>query len=471
MDTAQQFATGVSGASTRLSVMTSGSHSQPPHDAAGFATDTSFELLKPLGEVTDPIASHSGEGDRETRLTQGRVGVLKTPHGNINTPAFIPVATKATVKTLTPEQVRSAGAQAILSNAYHLYLQPGPDIVDEAGGVATFENWHGPTYTDSGGFQVMSLGVGYKKVLAMDSKVSEDKVIAQQKKRMAIVDEDGVDFRSVIDGSKHRFTPEVSMQIQHQLGADIMFAFDELTTLANTRKYQEASVERTHRWAKRCLEEHQRQTELRSHRPLQSLWGVVQGAQYEDLRRQAARGLVQLSEEAEAEGKRGFGGFGIGGALEKENLGTIVEWVSQELPDNKPRHLLGISEPDDLFTAIAAGADTFDCVAPTRLGRRGGVYTLDGRMNLSNARFRRDFTPVDAEVGGYVSENYTRAYIHHLLRAKEYLAGTLCTLHNLHFMIKLVDNIREAMLEGRFEEYRAEFMGRYYGPGWEQRLG
>ena len=462
---------GVSGASTRLSVMNSGSHPQPPHDAAGFATDTSFELLKPLGEVTDPIASHSGEGDRETRLTQGRVGVLKTPHGNINTPAFIPVATKATVKTLTPEQVRSAGAQAILSNAYHLYLQPGPDIVDEAGGVATFENWHGPTYTDSGGFQVMSLGVGYKKVLAMDSKVSEDKVIAQQKKRMAIVDEDGVDFRSVIDGSKHRFTPEVSMQIQHQLGADIMFAFDELTTLANTRAYQEASVARTHRWAKRCLEEHQRQTELRSHRPLQSLWGVVQGAQYEDLRRQAARGLVQLSEEAEAEGKRGFGGFGVGGALEKENLGTIVEWVSQELPDNKPRHLLGISEPDDLFTAIAAGADTFDCVAPTRLGRRGGVYTLDGRMNLSNARFRRDFTPVDAEVGGYVCENYTRAYIHHLLRAKEYLAGTLCTLHNLHFMIKLVDNIREAMLEGRFEEYRAEFMGRYYGPGWEQRLG
>ena len=451
--------------------MNSGSHPQPPHDAAGFATDTSFELLKPLGEVTDPIASHSAEGDRETRLTQGRVGVLKTPHGNINTPAFIPVATKATVKTLTPEQVRSAGAQAILSNAYHLYLQPGPDIVDEAGGVATFENWHGPTYTDSGGFQVMSLGVGYKKVLAMDSKVSEDKVIAQQKKRMAIVDEDGVDFRSVIDGSKHRFTPEVSMQIQHQLGADIMFAFDELTTLANTRAYQEASVARTHRWAKRCLEEHQRQTDLRSHRPLQSLWGVVQGAQYEDLRRQAARGLVQLSEEAEAEGKRGFGGFGIGGALEKENLGTIVEWVSQELPDNKPRHLLGISEPDDLFTAIAAGADTFDCVAPTRLGRRGGVYTLDGRMNLSNARFRRDFTPVDAEVGGYVSENYTRAYIHHLLRAKEYLAGTLCTLHNLHFMIKLVDNIREAMLQGRFEEYRAEFMGRYYGPGWEQRLG
>ena len=402
----------------------------------------------------------------------GRTGVIKTPHGNIHTPAFIPVATKATVKTLTPEQVRSTGAQAMLSNAYHLYLQPGPDIVDEGGGLANFENWHGPTYTDSGGFQVMSLGVGYKKVLAMDTKGrSEADIIQQQKKRMAVVDEDGVNFRSVIDGSKHRFTPEVSMQIQHQLGADIMFAFDELTTLVNTRPYQEQSVARTHRWARRCLAEHQRLTDLRTHRPPQSLWGVVQGAQYEDLRRQAARGLVQLSEEAEAQGNRGFGGFGIGGALEKENLGTIVRWVAEELPEDKPRHLLGISEPDDLFTAIEAGADTFDCVAPTRLGRRGGVYTLDGRLNLMGARFKRDFSPIDAEVGGYVSENYSRAYIHHLLKAKEYLAGTLCTLHNLHFMVGLVDRIRESMEQGRFYEFREEFMGRYYGPAWRERLG
>lgn len=447
-------------------------------NTGNYTTDTTFELVKYLGEVSDPLAEHAtaipenGEPVGRKNFSQGRVGVIKTPHGNIQTPAFIPVATKAAVKTLTPEQVRATGAQAMLSNAYHLYLQPGPDIVDEAGGVARFENWHGPTYTDSGGFQVMSLGVGFKKVLAMDTKgLDKDKIIAQQKKRMAVVDEDGVDFRSVIDGSKHRFTPEVSMQIQHQLGADIMFAFDELTTLANTREYQEKSVARTHRWARRCLEEHERQTQLRTHRPLQSLWGVVQGAQYEDLRRQAAQGLVQLSQEAESQGKRGFGGYGIGGALEKENLGTIVDWVSQELPDDKPRHLLGISEPDDLFTAIAAGADTFDCVAPTRLGRRGGVYTLDGRLNLMGAKFRRDFTPIDEEVGGYVSENYTRAYIHHLLRAKEFLAGTLCTMHNLHFMIGLVDRIREAMLEDRFEEYRAEFMARYYGPGWENRLG
>lgn len=393
----------------------------------------------------------------------GRTGVIHTPHGDIQTPAFIPVATKATVKTLAPEQIKSTGAQAILSNAYHLYLQPGHDIVDEAGGVAAFENWDGPTYTDSGGFQVMSLGVGFKKVLAMDvAKLTEGDIRAAKKERLAHVDEDGVDFRSFIDGSKHRFTPEFSMQIQHGLGADIMFAFDELTTLVDTRQYQEASVDRTHRWAKRCLDEHDRLTNERTHRPKQSLWGVVQGAQYEDLRRQATRGLVQLSEQAEAEGKRGFGGFGIGGALEKENLGTIVGWCCDELPENKPRHLLGISEPDDMFTAIEAGADTFDCVAPTRLGRRGGVYTLDGRMNLMGAKFKRDFTGIDEEFGGYVSENYSRAYIHHLLKAKEFLAGTLCTIHNLQFMITLVDNIRKSIDGGYYEAYRDEFMGRYY---------
>ncbi|MGO3061238.1 tRNA guanosine(34) transglycosylase Tgt [Corynebacterium casei] len=393
----------------------------------------------------------------------GRTGVIHTPHGDIQTPAFIPVATKATVKTLTPEQIKSTGAQAILSNAYHLYLQPGHDIVDEAGGVGAFENWEGPTYTDSGGFQVMSLGVGFKKVLAMDvAKLTEVDIRAAKKERLAHVDEDGVDFRSFIDGSKHRFTPEFSMQIQHGLGADIMFAFDELTTLVDTRQYQEESVERTHRWAKRCLDEHERLTNERTRRPKQSLWGVVQGAQYEDLRRQATRGLVQLSEQAEAEGKRGFGGFGLGGALEKENLGTIVGWCCDELPENKPRHLLGISEPDDMFTAIEAGADTFDCVAPTRLGRRGGVYTLDGRMNLMGARFKRDFRGIDEEFGGYVSENYSRAYIHHLLKAKEFLAGTLCTIHNLQFMISLVDNIRKSIDGGYYEAYRDEFMGRYY---------
>ncbi|HBC4102623.1 tRNA guanosine(34) transglycosylase Tgt [Corynebacterium striatum] len=423
---------------------------QPPFPAPKLETDLSFDVRTRLDQA--------GPGKH------GRSGTIHTPHGDIQTPAFIPVATKATVKTLTPEQIRQTGAQAILSNAYHLYLQPGHDIVDEAGGVAAFENWHGPTYTDSGGFQVMSLGVGFKKVLAMDtSNLTEGDIRAAKKERMAQVDEDGVDFKSVIDGSKHRFTPEVSMQIQHGLGADIMFAFDELTTLVDTRTYQEESVARTHRWAQRCLDEHHRLTEERGpQKPRQSLWGVVQGAQYEDLRRQATRGLVELSQAAEANGKRGFGGFGIGGALEKENLGTIVGWVCDELPEDKPRHLLGISEPDDLFTAIEAGADTFDCVAPTRLGRRGGVYTLDGRLNLKGARFKRDFAGIDEEFGGYVSENYSRAYIHHLLKANEFLAGTLCTMHNLTFMIRLVDNIRASIDGGYYEAYRDEFMGRYY---------
>ncbi|MDN6386209.1 MAG: tRNA guanosine(34) transglycosylase Tgt [Corynebacterium sp.] len=417
---------------------------------AHVAPDTTFELGSRVGTV-DGAPAH------------GRTGVIHTPHGDVHTPAFIPVGTKATVKTLTPEQVRSTGAEAVLSNAYHLYLQPGEEIVDTAGGVAAFENWHRPTYTASGGFQVMSLGVGFKKVLAMDvANLTEGDIRAAKKERMALVDEDGVDFRSVIDGSKHRFTPEKSMQIQHSLGADIMFAFDELTTLVDTRVYQEQSVERTHRWARRCLLEHERLTLERSHRPLQSLWGVVQGAQYEDLRRKAARGLVDLSQEAEDAGRRGFGGFGIGGALEKETLGTITGWVCDELPEDKPRHMLGISEPDDLFTAIAAGADTFDCVAPTRLARRGGVYTLDGRLNLMAGRHRHDFIPIDAGVGGYVCDNYTRAYIHHLLRAKEYLAGTLCTLHNIHFMVTLTNNIRRSIEDGRFEEYRDEFLGRYY---------
>lgn len=418
--------------------------------------------------TTEP-AQHSDlsfeVGDRleEGPGRHGRTGVIHTPHGDIQTPAFIPVATKATVKTLTPEQIRTTGAQAILSNAYHLYLQPGHDIVDEAGGLSQFANWHGPTYTDSGGFQVMSLGVGFKKVLAMDTaNLTREDIRAKDKERMAHVDEDGVNFKSFIDGSSHRFTPEVSMQIQHCLGADILFAFDELTTLVDTYDYQVASVERTRRWAQRCIDEHTRLTNERSHRPKQSLWGVVQGAQFEDLRRHATRGLLELDKQAWDEGKRGFGGFGIGGALEKENLGTIVGWVTDELPENKPRHLLGISEPDDLFTAVEAGADTFDCVAPTRLGRRGGVYTLDGRLNLVGARFKRDFAGIDEEFGGYVSQNYSRAYIHHLLRAKEFLAGTLCTMHNLEFMIRLVDNIRASISEGRFEEYRDEFMGRYY---------
>ena len=383
----------------------------------------------------------------------GRTGVISTPHGDIRTPAFIAVGTQATVKAVLPETMKALGAQAVLANAYHLYLQPGPDIVDEAGGLGAFMNWSGPTFTDSGGFQVLSLGAGFRKVLSMDAqRVQADDIIAEGKERLAHVDDDGVTFRSHLNGSTHRFTPEVSIDIQHKLGADIIFAFDELTTLVNTRGYQERSVRRTQEWAVRCVAEHRRQSELRADKPPQALFGVVQGAQYEDLRRQAARGLAGL----------GFDGFGIGGALEKQNLATIVGWVSSELPADKPRHLLGISEPDDLFAAVAAGADTFDCVSPSRVARNAAVYSPEGRFNITGSRYRRDFTPIDAQCDCYTCANYTRAYLHHLFKAKEILASTLCTIHNERFVIRLVDDIRAAIPAGRFDELREHVLGRYY---------
>lgn len=394
----------------------------------------------------------------------GRVGVIRTPHGEIHTPAFIPVGTQATVKAVLPETMKQLGAQAILANAYHLYLQPGPDIVDAAGGLGAFMNWPGPTFTDSGGFQVMSLGVGFKKVLAMDTeRVQADDVIAAGKERLAHVDDDGVTFRSHLNGTTHRFTPEVSIGIQHQLGADIIFAFDELTTLVNTRAYQEQSVRRTHEWAVRCLVEHRRLGAERAHKPPQALFGVVQGAQYEDLRRQAARGLAEIGCHAGPAEDLSFDGYGIGGALEKQNLATIVGWVSSELPADKPRHLLGISEPDDLFAAVAAGADTFDCVSPSRVARNAAVYSATGRYNITGARYRRDYTPLDAECDCYTCAHYTRAYLHHLFKAKEMLASTLATIHNERFVVRLVDRIRESIRTGEFDALREDVLGRYYG--------
>ena len=388
----------------------------------------------------------------------GRTGVITTPHGTIRTPAFVVVGTKATVKAVLPEDVARLGAQAVLANAYHLYLQPGSDLVDAAGGLGRFMNWQGPTFTDSGGFQVMSLGAGFKKVLAMDTAgVANDDVIAAGKERLAQVDEDGVTFKSHLNGDRHRFTPEVSMRVQHELGADIMFAFDELTTLMNTRGYQEASVDRTHRWAERCLRAHAELTASRVGKPYQALFGVVQGAQYEDLRRKAAAGLAGL----DADG-RGFDGYGIGGALEKENLGTIVGWCSEELPFDKPRHLLGISEPEDFFAAVAAGADTFDCVNPSRVARNGAIYTADGRYNVNTARNRWAFGPLEDGCDCYTCAHYSRAYVFHLFKAKEMLSSTLATIHNERFTVRLVDDIRAAMERGELDAFRDEFLGRFH---------
>lgn len=386
-----------------------------------------------------------------------RVGTISTPHGDIQTPAFIPVGTKATVKTVLPEAMENLGAQALLSNAYHLYLQPGPDVLDEAGGLGSFMNWDKPTFTDSGGFQVLSLGVGFKKVLAMDAQTfRSDQVIAKNKERLAHVDDEGVTFKSHLDGSMHRFTAEISMQIQHKLGADIMFAFDECTTLHNTRPYQELAMSRTYDWAIRCLDEHKRLTDARVGKPYQALFGVIQGAQYEDLRKKAASNLGGMNSSGIE-----FDGFGIGGALDKDSLGTIVGWVNSTLPEDKPKHLLGIGAPEDLFVGVENGIDTFDCVLASRIARTSAVYTMEGRFNVSNQPFIRDFNPIDDECDCYTCTNYSRAYLCHLFRAKEMVAGTLATIHNERFIVRLVDQMRQALLDGNFQDMKEEFMGRY----------
>ncbi|MET1153454.1 tRNA guanosine(34) transglycosylase Tgt [Arthrobacter sp.] len=415
-------------------------------------SDFSFRVGNRLANTATPSPARLEENGGGF---QGRTGTITTPHGEIQTPAFIAVGTKATVKAVLPESMKELGAQALLANAYHLYLQPGAAVLDAAGGLGQFMNWDGPTFTDSGGFQVMSLGSGFKKVINMDvaaASTGSDDQVAPGKERLAHVDDDGVWFKSHLNGDKHRFTPEISMQVQHQLGADIMFAFDELTTLMNSRGYQEESLERTRLWAERCVTEHERLTDERSHRPYQALFGVIQGAQYEDLRRKACRDL----------GAMNFDGFGIGGALEKENLGTIVRWCSEELPEDKPRHLLGISEPDDIFTAIENGADTFDCVSPTRVARNSAFYTPDGRKNLSNRRFKLDFTPLVDGCDCYTCANYTRAYIHHLFKANEMVSHTLISIHNERFTVKLVDDARLAIDDGSFFDFKAEVLGRYY---------
>jgi len=390
-----------------------------------------------------------------------RAGTISTPHGDIATPAFIPVGTKATVKAVLPETMKELGAQALLSNAYHLYLQPGPDVLDEAGGLARFMNWPGPTFTDSGGFQVLSLGVGFKKVLAMDAETfRSDDVIAGNKERLAHVDDEGVTFKSHIDGSMHRFTPEVSMQVQHSIGADIIFAFDECTTLHNTRKYQEKALERTRAWGIRCLDEHQKLTLERSQKPYQALYGVIQGAQYEDLRKKAATDMAALR-STDPDSPIGFDGFGLGGALDKKTLGTILTWMNEILPPEKPRHLLGIGAPEDLFVGVENGIDTFDCVLASRIARTSAVYTMVGRNNLSNAINRRVFEPIDDECDCYTCKHYTKAYLHHVFRGKEMIAATLATIHNERFIVRLVDQMRAALISGDYFEFKEQFMGRY----------
>ncbi|MFZ2544404.1 MAG: tRNA guanosine(34) transglycosylase Tgt [Candidatus Saccharimonadales bacterium] len=380
-----------------------------------------------------------------------RTGTITTPHGTIQTPAFIPVATQASLKALTTEQLADTGAQATLANAYHLFLRPGHGLIDQAGGLGEFMHWDKPTFSDSGGFQVMSLGVGFKKVIDMTG--DGDANVTRKKDKLAWIDNEGVTFKSHLSGDIHRFTPELSMQIQHGIGADITFAFDELTTLHHDYSYQIESLDqRTHPWAVRSLAEHNRLNVERSHRPPQALFGVVQGANYEDLRRKSAKFLGEMN----------FDGYGLGGALEKSKIGDIVRWMNEELPDSKPRHMLGISEPDDIFACIENGADTFDCVSPARVGRNGALYTKYGRVNIQRREFATDFRPFDEECDCYTCQNYTRAYLRHLFQSGEILGKTLATIHNIRFIVSLVEDIRTSISEDTFFELKQEFLKNYY---------
>lgn len=388
-----------------------------------------------------------------------RAGNLKTPHGEIKTPAFVAVATKATVKALSPEQVKGLGAQVVLGNTYHLYLEPGDSLIKQAGGLGKFMNWNGPTMTDSGGFQVFSLGVAYGKELSKvvtetdPSLLIPERSIGSDIPRLAKIDDSGVSFRSHLDGAVHYMTPEKSVEIQHNIGADIIFAFDECTSPAEDFRYQEEALGRTHRWAKRSLDFHKKGENSKK----QALFGIVQGGREEELRKKSAEVLRDMK----SENGESFDGFGIGGSFAKEDMSTAVKWVNEILPEEKPRHLLGIGEPEDLFIGVENGVDLFDCVAPTRNGRQGTLYTKTGKINILNAQFKEDFSPIDKGCECYTCQNYTRSYLSHLFRAKEMFAGTLASIHNLHFIVGLVEKMRQEILNGDFQKFKREFLSKY----------
>lgn len=387
----------------------------------------------------------------------GRVGTIHTPHGDIQTPAFVAVGTKGTVKSLTPEQIKETGVQTIIANTYHLYLEPGAEQINKMGGLHKAMNWQGPLMTDSGGFQVFSLGVAYGKGISKVSKKNNEELLLpefndeESKPAIAKVDSEGVMFRAHDSGDAHYFTPEKSIDIQHNLGADIIFAFDECTAPNESLHYQSEALERTHRWAKRSLEHHSsilKNTRMSG----PAIFGIVQGGRSEKLRKESAKYIGGLA----------FDGFGIGGSFDKEDMDKAVGWVNEILPKEKPRHLLGIGEPMDLFMAVENGCDLFDCVAPTRIARNGGVYTKDGKVNLLNKEYRDDLKPLDEVCGCYTCKNFSRSYVAHLFHAKEMLASTLTSIHNIYFISNMVSKMRESMLNGTFESYKKDFLEKYY---------
>lgn len=396
--------------------------------------------------------------EKELEGELGRAGTLETPHGVIHTPAFVTVGTKATVKALTTEQVKSLGAEVVLANTYHLYLEPGAERVKSFGGLHKFMNWSGPLMTDSGGFQVFSLGVAYGKELSKIVSITDPSQLLSERShdsevpRLATIGADGVSFRSHLDGSLHYITPEKSIEIQHDLGADIIFAFDECTSPTEDFRYQEEALERTHHWAERSLAYHHSNVLQNNGIKRQALFGIVQGGREEGLRKKSAEFMKDLN----------FEGFGIGGSFAKEDMETAVKWVNEILPKEKPRHLLGIGEPEDLFMGVENGVDLFDCVAPTRNGRGGTLYTSKGKINIRNAEFREDTGPLDSLCDCSVCSSYSRAYLCHLYRAHEMLGGTLGSMHNLYFIINLVKRMRESILNDTFLEFKKEFLKEYH---------
>ena len=384
--------------------------------------------------------------------TLGRAGVIHTPHGDIETPAFVVVGTKGTVKSLKPEDlVGYVGNQVALANTYHLFLQPGDDVVKAAGGLHQFANWDLPTMTDSGGFQVFSLGAAFGKGVTKFAQNAEEaekaaeknglnvysKELASEHGKLCVIDEEGVTFTSHLDGSMHRFTAERSIEIQHNIGADIIIAFDECTSPTADREYQKEAMDRTHRWAKRSILAHKGNYEALKK---QGLYGVVQGGRHLDLRAKSARVHAAMD----------FEGFGIGGSFSKADLGDAIRVVNEILPEDKPRHLLGIGEPGDIRQGVALGCDTFDCVAPTRIARTGTIYerTNDGyqRTNLLNSKYRNDLSKPDESCDCYVCTNYTKAYLAHLFRAQEMLGAHLASIHNLYFIVSFTKRLREEIL-------------------------
>ena len=359
----------------------------------------------------------------EDKNSGARRGIVHTPHGDIQTPVFMPVGTQATVKSMTPEELKELGAQIILSNTYHLYLRPGENIVEEAGGLHKFMNWDRPILTDCGGFQVFSLS------------------------DLRTISEDGVEFRSHLDGSKHMFTPEKVMQIEEDLGADIIMSFDECCPYPSTYEYTKNSMERTTRWAVRCKKAH---TNVEK----QGLFGIIQGGFYKDLRQQSAKDLVALD----------FPGYAIGGISvgePKEEFIDILRYTAPLMPKDKPRYLMGVGTPDYLIEAALAGIDMCDCVLPTRIARNGTAMTWNGKVVIRNATYERDFTPLDPECDCYACRNYTRAYIRHLVKTKEILGTRLLSIHNLYFLTKLMERVRMEIENDNLLKFKEEFYKKY----------